>query len=215
MKGPFAVNLPSNSSLLLYGPSETGKTTLLKDILAHSDSLYATPIDQVIFCYTTWQDDYDEIKGKNSTIIFVQTQGEVEKCLSESEGHRLIIFDDHFQQAVGEMNRFLFDLLTVQCHHSGISIILVVHLIFHKNLKNLVPNFQQFAFTNVRNTLTVSMFFQQYAKPVYKQLLQHYEYCMSKDEFGIFFFSKHPRTPEAIKVRSSVVPRRGTMAFQL
>lgn len=214
MIGPVKIQLPSNSSLLIWGPSETGKTTLLLDIIANTDTLYATPVHKIIFYYSQWQPVYDELQKSNPSIVFVENQQQAEEAIASEKGHKLCIFDDHFQSAVSETNKFLFDLLTIRCHHDNTSVIMVTHIVFDPKLKNLVTNFQQFVFTNIRNSLSVSTFLQQYSRPTYKQLLNHYEYLMNKQEFGTFFFSKHPKTSFDIRVRSSVVPRRGTIVFK-
>ena len=51
------------STILLSGPSKSGKTTLLSKILFYCDKgLVQPPPDRIIYCYSVWQKAFEEIQ---------------------------------------------------------------------------------------------------------------------------------------------------------
>ena len=51
------------ATVILAGPTRSGKTTLISKILEQSnDGLVAPPPDRIVYCYSEWQDAFDDIK---------------------------------------------------------------------------------------------------------------------------------------------------------
>ncbi len=52
-------------TLLLSGPSKAGKTTLIQKILCQArGGLVRAPPTSILYCYSRWQEIYDEIKSE-------------------------------------------------------------------------------------------------------------------------------------------------------
>ncbi len=57
---------------MISGPSKSGKTTLLKKILTHRYELIDKEIDSITYCYTRWQDAFEQLKEILPNINFNQ-----------------------------------------------------------------------------------------------------------------------------------------------
>ena len=49
-------------SCLISGSTASGKSFLLKEILKYKNILIKDPPERIIFCYSAWQTNYDEIQ---------------------------------------------------------------------------------------------------------------------------------------------------------
>ena len=50
-------------TLMLAGPTQSGKTTIIQKIIGQAwGGLVLAPLAAIIYCYSQWQDIYDEIK---------------------------------------------------------------------------------------------------------------------------------------------------------
>ena len=52
------------------GPSQSGKTNLIFEILKNLNNLIDKSIERIIFCYSTWQPFYDQLKSFVENIEF-------------------------------------------------------------------------------------------------------------------------------------------------
>ena len=54
---------------MIAGPTKSGKTTLLKKILINHDQMISHPIDRIVYCYSRWQNAFDDLQ-KSISIEF-------------------------------------------------------------------------------------------------------------------------------------------------
>ena len=57
---------------MIAGPSKSGKTTLLKKILHANKSIIDHPPERIVYCFTRWQDGFEELKSVQPFIEFNQ-----------------------------------------------------------------------------------------------------------------------------------------------
>ena len=70
---PFQFHSPT--SIAIFPPSFSGKSTLIRNILEHADNLFVTPPEFVVYCYKEWLPLFEEMKHyvKNLSLWGVPT----------------------------------------------------------------------------------------------------------------------------------------------
>ena len=74
---------------LIAGPTKSGKTTLLKNILTNYEQMISHPIDRIAYCYTRWQDAFDDLQNTIS-IEFKEGLPDIEDFDSKKNNHKII-----------------------------------------------------------------------------------------------------------------------------
>ena len=67
---PFEFKHPFTS--MVAGPTSSGKTVIVSKIIKHIDSLVDKKIERIVYCYSLWQNEYDEILKNNMKVEFHQ-----------------------------------------------------------------------------------------------------------------------------------------------
>lgn len=137
------------STIMIGGPSSSGKTQLTNSILINKDQLFSPIPKKVILYYREWQQIYASWKTDGLVQEFYDILPEEEEFRErldlQGEGS-LVIFDDMFLDI--EKNKNFFDnLFCVNSHHLKVTVILIVHNLFTKNLRTLSLNCHRFFLT--------------------------------------------------------------------
>ena len=66
------IKFETPTSIFIAAPSGAGKTELTRQILKHADGMFKTPHSKLFFCYSMWQNLYDEIQNGIKNIQFYQ-----------------------------------------------------------------------------------------------------------------------------------------------
>ncbi|CAF4823771.1 unnamed protein product [Rotaria socialis] len=85
----FRFESPTN--IMVVGPTSSGKTMLIKDILLHRESMFKQPPSKVVFCYAVEQPFMRD--EKFSFIEFVPTLPDIE-TFNNTDEHTILILDD-------------------------------------------------------------------------------------------------------------------------
>lgn len=116
----FILKFHHPSSLIVSGPSQSGKTELVKEII--KKQAYNFTMKKVIWCYSIWQPWF--LQERN--IEFKQGLPD------ENENADLIVIDDQ----MNSITNAVADMFTAGSHHKNFSIILIT--------QNLFPRIRQF-----------------------------------------------------------------------
>ncbi|GFR19212.1 uncharacterized protein TNCT_308701 [Trichonephila clavata] len=142
------LKLKHPSCLLCVGVSQSGKTTLIREIIAQK--AYDYEFKNIIWSYKAFQEWFIKEKG----IKFVE--GLPERFESDS----LYIFDDYLHSLDEKVSR----LFTITAHHSRISVILILQNLFPRNkvMRNISLNAQYIIlFKNNRDVGQIQCFARQ------------------------------------------------------
>ena len=115
------------STIMIGGPSSSGKTQLTNSILINKDQLFSPIPKKVILYYREWQQIYASWKTDGLVQEFYDILPEEEEFRErldlQGEGS-LVIFDDMFLDI--EKNKNFFDnLFCVNSHHLKVTVISV------------------------------------------------------------------------------------------
>ncbi|KAF8785816.1 hypothetical protein HNY73_011319 [Argiope bruennichi] len=186
------MKLKHPSCLLCVGASQSGKTTLIRQMIAHK--AYDYEFKNIIWCYKAFQEWFMKEKG----IKFVE--GLPEKFESEC----LYIFDDFLHS----LDEKVSQLFTITAHHSRISVILILQNLFPRNkvMRDISLNAQYIIlFKNNRDVGQIQCF----ARQLYGNKAASFMDAYKKSTQGYFNYllvDLHPRTDEKYRLRESVFP---------
>lgn len=125
-KGVIGVQFRPPFKCLLAGPSNSGKTTLLYDIL-QTDNIFNTKFHCITYHYSEYQPLFDEIKKNIKDIRFVK--GLPENIEKHNNSFCLLILDDLLTDASN--SEVVLDLFLKKSHHLGKNIFFLIQNIFH------------------------------------------------------------------------------------
>lgn len=180
------------SCCLICGPSQTGKSTLVKKIL--SNNMYDVKFRKVIWCYSypaRWFSKYPRIH-------FLRGLPE------DYEDGSLIVLDDLMRS----LNEKVADLFTAASHHCNVSVILILQNLFYrcKVMRDITLNAQYLIlFKNRRDVAQVNCLARQLYPQNSRYFIDAYIKATSRP-YKYLVVDLHPRTPEELRVREGLFP---------
>ena len=137
------------STIIIGGPSASGKTELTNSILTNRNYLFNPVPQKTILYFREWQSIYDNWKKMGFIDEFYDSfpeEDEFRDRLDLDGTGTVVVFDDFFLHV--EKNKTFFDnLFCINSHHLKISVILIVHNLFAKSLRTLSLNCHRFFLT--------------------------------------------------------------------
>ena len=119
----------SPSTFIISGPSGSGKSSLLFNILKNINIMFNKPVNKIYYFYSVWQDLFNE--NTSDKIQYIQKIPD-EKFINEiSDGHHKILIIDDLQISALN-NDFIANLFTRESHHRNLSIFLILQNLFHQ-----------------------------------------------------------------------------------
>ena len=117
------------TSILLAGPTMSGKTTFVKKLLENANEMFTEPPSKIMFCFLAWQPALEKIKHMANVTLHegLPDRSQITEFGLE-EGHKVIVFDDMMKYIVNDVN--IQDYVTVASHHNNMTIILMSQNIF-------------------------------------------------------------------------------------
>lgn len=186
---------------LISGPTGCGKTSLVKSII--DKKLISPKPQRIVWFYAEDQPLYASMKG----------QVEFEKGLPDDfdnyfTGSKpgLIVLDDLMTQAHSDQR--LTRLFSVGSHHRNLSVIFIVHNLFHqgKEMRNLSLNSHYIIlFKNPRDKLQISTLARQMYPGNVKFITEAYSDA-TKQAYGYLVFDLKPTTEERLRIRTGILP---------
>jgi hypothetical protein len=206
------------SSIILSGPSQSGKTTWTLKALEHIDDLFEEPKckQNIIFFYHQYQPLYERFQKKNIVKEWINrlpTEEDIyEKTLVyKDRGGSVIVIDDFAQ----EVNKDIVNIFSILTHHTNSVVILLTQNIFPKN-----PVFRDISlnstyvilFKNPRDSSQIVNFAKQFAPGKTKFIAEVYRDA-TKNPYSYLLFDLHQSTLERLRVRSNVLPHEQPMCI--
>jgi Poxvirus A32 protein len=140
---PFDCRLSSPFNMLVAGPSKSGKTTFVSNLLKVGEDMFVNYPDYVILYYANAQPLYEELynmKLVNEMINFNDTEPSYQDFLEKVEPYKngngsLIIFDD----TLSDIKPGFEKIFQVLGHHTKCSLIYISQNLFYnsKTFRNL------------------------------------------------------------------------------
>ena len=194
----FDIRLKENFKIFISGPSRSGKTVFIKNLLQKLSIFSKSPPKLVTLVYKIYQPIYDEL---NLSYIMEDTPGLKEKLINLSNGEpMLIIFDDCINSLqLSEIS----DFFLVDGRHRKLSCIFISQKIFinNDNFREISQNSDYFViFKNPRNIQEIRMLNGQMS-PTGNELLSYYKLATS-DPFSYLFINLTQECKNEVKYLS-------------
>lgn len=113
-------------SMIIAGPSMSGKTTFLKKLLSLKERMFNVKFNKIIWCYA-------ETNAKPDIPGVIFHKGMLTNHTNESNKPILIVLDDLMSDAY---NADVSELFTKGSHHRNTSVILVSQNLFHQTAQS-------------------------------------------------------------------------------
>lgn len=208
---PFTIHHPS--TWLLVGPSYSGKTTLISEILTRRHETFAEPIDSIVFVYREFQPIYFSLMDQIPQIKFTTSIEEAESLI-QSPG--IIVFDDVMNSLDNaETNRMLTSWYTQKAHHRGVTVFTLLQNAYHKGTRELNLNSHYMVlFRQPRDLSSVSILARQICPTEIKFLIEAFQKATENKEHGYLFIDLDPRNAKfKLFLRSSIWPSESCLVF--
>jgi GTPase SAR1 family protein len=200
----MAVPFRPNSSIMICGPTGSGKTEWVKRLLYNLDSMYSSnPIKEVIYCFGVWQKTFEVLERELSFITFHEGLPDPE-YLKNSGVHRLFVLDDLLQECVDSPD--IRKIFTQGCHHNNLSVIFISQNLFQqgKNARTISLNcWYLVLFKNFRDIMQIKTLSRQ--SGLGKKLISAYTDAVSVP-YGYLVVDFAPGVEDKYRLRSRVFP---------
>ena len=188
---------------LISGPTGSGKTSLVKDIL--EKQIIAPHPDYVLWLYAEDQPLYHTL---NNVYFHRGIPDDLEERFHPSRNNVLII-DDLMTQCHSDER--MTKLFSVGSSHKNLSIIFIIHNLFHqgKEMRSISLNSHYIIlFKNPRDNQQISTLARQ-MYPKRSQFLEEAFRDATKDPFGYLLIDLKATTPDFLRIRTAItdIPR--------
>lgn len=188
---------------MVSGPTQSGKTKFIQDLITHSDKMIEPSPDRVVWCYGAYTDGLTKLpdfvtvhKGIRDIDDFNVTE------------NNLLVLDDLMSEVGNDEN--MQEIFTKGSHHRNLSVIFVVQNLFHKAkwMRNISLNTHYFVvFKNPRDSAQVKYLGAQLSpgKGNADFLWESYKLA-TRDPHGYLLLDLRQETSEKLRVLSHVLP---------
>ena len=188
--------LQSPFTALIAGPTGSGKTRMLYDLIENRDTVSNSPPVEIIYCYGAYQKEFENISG----VRFVEGMIDIRKDIKNDGRNRWLIIDDLMEELSGKQDTN--GLYTKYSHHQNISVFFVVQNLFLKSLRTISINCHyMWIFKNPRATASVQQLGSQLFPHSKGFLLEAYRDA-TKKPFSSLFLDMKQNTDERMRVRA-------------
>jgi len=204
----FYPHLVAPFTMCISGMTQSGKSTLVKEMLIRRNEIIKTSndtsIDRITYCYTEFQPSlFGVLKSRIPQIQF--HLGLPETWHDGSDMPSLLILDDLMHEAgkKGDVGA----AFTRTSHHRNVSLIILVQNFFHKNLREITSNCHYIVLMkNPRDSQFVACLGRQMNGGKKNEAMDEaYKECMSKP-YGYLFIDLTQSQDDLFRIRNNVFP---------
>ena len=207
----FDLRFDPGATHLLVGPSASGKTYRVCDILRNKDVIIkgGSNIKNVVFCYAVWQPVYDDLKTKKIVTKFVNYKPSVKEFTQLVKpyvkgGGSICVIDDF----MGQIDEDLLDIVTVHSRHNNTTTFLLFQSLFPANklARKISLNVKYMhVHKNPRENAQIQTLARQVSPTDYKWIVEAYHDCTEKPH-TCFLIDMTQQCDEKLRFRSNYLP---------
>ena len=209
------IKFESPTTVLVSGPTSSGKSTLVFDILKHAKDMFQKPPKKIFYCYGIFQPTFTEMEREISNIEFIDglpTRNDLHTWSAHSD-HNILVLDDLLQKAA--KNEDIVDLFCQYSHHLNFTTFFLVQNLFSggKFFRTISLNSHFILlFANARDTLQI----QTLARQIFPSSVNYFMDAFHKStepRFGYLLIDCHPKSDPLYKLRTHILPHQITSVF--
>jgi hypothetical protein len=207
-KKEYDVRFQTPFTCLLAGPSQSGKTSLVFNILRDRSILCDITTDNIFYFYSHWQPVFSRFQEEGIISQWLQQLPSIPVLKELTEPHRgaegsIVIIDDF----MGQLNKDISDLFTVFCHSNRCSVFLLTQNVFAKNpfFRTISLNaLYVFIFKNPRDSSQITHFAKQFAPGNTQWVVDAFRDC-TRAGYSYILFDHHQTQQDEVRVRSHIL----------
>jgi len=205
----------SPTSIMIAGPSNSGKTSLCMKIFENAAVMFKQKPSQIIYCYgSEWQPLFTKMKEKISNIQFQTGLPDVD-IFSSCSHHCILICDDLMSEI--SQNHWAEKLFCAGIHHTNITVIYLVQNIFPKGkvARTISLNTHYLIlFDNRRDKLQIQTLGRQIFPGRVAYFMSAFEKAISNKSFGYLLLDLSPQSGyKEYQLRSNILPFEDTRVY--
>lgn len=208
-------------SILIAGPSQSGKTSLVYKMLREKHRLFVPAPSRVLLVYKENQQLYQKMRKLKliqemvSTLPSLEDLKTMAKAEKQKAGSLMIIFDDQMLETAKNMS--YLEAWSVSCHHLNMTLVfLAQHLFFDSPVfRSLSMNSQiMILMKNPKDLRSVSTLASR-MYPYHSKFMVDAFKTATKDGYGYLVVDYQQPTPEHLRLRSHMLRSERPMRIYL
>lgn len=199
---------------IVSGASKSGKTTLVYNLLAMSDSIFDSKPHHVILYYKYMQDIYQEMLNNNYVQELISTDSNdfsmtsiIEKVATyKNNGGSMIIFDDSMADLMDDFDQIFTNI----SHHQNCCVIFITQNLFYKDKAYRTMSLNThylFIMKNERDKQQISILAKQFCPGNSTYVIQAFNEA-TKAPFSYLMLDFTQDSPACLKLRSHIFPHQ-------
>jgi len=187
----------------IIGPSQSGKTFLLYEILQNREIMIDHPPTRIMYCYSVKQESFNLLNNINVEFH----EGVPDLSTFNASENNLLILDDLMTEC--ENNKDIQNLFTVYCHHKNISVFIVSQNLFMKGAcaRTISLNCLYFIiFNNPRDASQIRRLGQQMFPEKSNFLANAYKDAIESKTYGYILIDNTQSTPSKYRISTNILP---------
>lgn len=194
-------------SMLVCGPSSSGKTQWLLRFLRNAGQMITPPPRDILYCYGEYNSQIPTIERMGvRTLAGIPT----DEQLDSSERPLLLILDDLMLSA---KEAWLNDLFTKRSHHRCYGVVFVTQNMFERSLKVARNNSQYLLLTRAPNA---ALSIRNLGTQLFPKQLSFFMSAYAdatRDNYGYLFVDLHPASDAQLRLRTHIFPDETTAIY--
>jgi hypothetical protein len=187
----------------IAGPTRSGKTCFTKRLVKHANELITPPPEKIIWCYSEWQDGYNDLED-NPNLTMSEGLPDMKELSQSKNVRKLLILDDLMIDASKGNN--LHSLFSRGSHHWNMGIVHIVQNLFYSNLRTAhINSHYLILMKNPSDQLQVQTLARQIFPSNRRFFTEAYRDACS-EPYGYLLVDLEPTTPDTIRLRTCIFP---------
>ena len=199
---------------LIAGPTQSGKTTILKKILELNSFYIDNPPTIIVYCYARWQEVYDKLKLVVPRIEFKQGLADIDEF--QANDSNLIILDDLMDEC--EKDKTILNLFTTDSHQKNISVFLISQNLFSqgKYARTISLNCHYLILLNNPRDRSQIYYLARQMYPTNPNfLIECYGDAVESKKYGYLFIDCKQTTNKRFRIQTGVLKDEERIIYQI